>query len=310
MKPPRFDYVDPKTVGEAVGLLKQHESEAKLLAGGQSLMPLLNMRLARPGVLIDLGKVTALDYIREANAPSTGLRTGPSTGLRTGMLAIGAMTTKRTVEDSALIKSRQPLLHAATLLVGHAQIRNRGTVGGSMAQADPAAEYPAIAVALDAALQVAGPNGERTIKASDFFVSYLTTALDSTEMVTEVHFPLLGNSTGWSIAEVTRRHGDFAMTGVALTVTLESGGHCSGTRIVLFGVGATPVRATAAEQVVNGQKPTDKLFEQAAGKVNADITEPLSDVHASAEYRRHLAQVLTRRALAEAVARAGGKGAN
>ena len=297
MKPPRFDYVDPKTVGETVGLLKQHEGEAKLLAGGQSLMPLLNMRLARPGVLIDLRKVTGLNYIREANTAS-------------GKLAIGAMTTKRSVEDSALIKSRQPLLHAATLLVGHAQIRNRGTVGGSMAQADPAAEYPAIAVALDAELHAVGPSGERALKASDFFVSYLTTALDPTEMVTEVRFPVLGNSTGWSIAEVTRRHGDFAMTGVALTVTLDRGGHCSGTRIVLFGVGATPVRATAAEQVVNGQKPTDKVFEQAAGKVNDDITEPLTDVHASAEYRRHLAQVLTRRALAEAVARAGGKGVN
>jgi len=296
MKPPRFDYVDPKTVGEAVGLLKQHEGEAKLLAGGQSLMPLLNMRLARPAVLIDLGKVPGLDYIRQTNGSSPGT------------LAIGAMTTKRTVEDSALIKSRQPLLHAATLLVGHVQIRNRGTVGGSMAQADPAAEYPAVAVALDAELQATGPGTERTIKASDFFVSYLTTALEPAEMVTEVRFPALAANTGWSIAEVTRRHGDFAMAGVALVVTLDSNGHCSETRIVLFGVGATPLRATSAEQIMNGQKPADKLYEQAAGKVNDDITEPLSDVHASADYRRHLAQVLTRRALAEAVTRAGGKG--
>jgi carbon-monoxide dehydrogenase medium subunit len=297
MKPPRFEYAAPTTVAEAVSLLKQHESEAKLLAGGQSLMPLLNMRLARPGVLIDLGKVAGLSYIRETDAPSTGLRAV--------MLAIGAMTTKRTVEDSAVVKSRQPLLHAATLLIGHAQIRNRGTVGGSMAQADPAAEYPAAAVALDAELRAAGPNGERTIKAGDFFVSYLTTALDPAEILTEVRFPALAKNTGWSIAEVSRRHGDFAMTGVALTVALDAG-HCSGARIVLFGVGGTPVRARAAEQVVNGQKPSDKLFEQAAAKVNDDITEPLSDIHASAEYRRHLAQVLTRRALAEAVTRAAG----
>jgi len=293
MKPPRFEYAAPTTVAEAVSLLKQHEGEAKLLAGGQSLMPLLNMRLARPGVLIDLGKVAGLSYVRETDGASPGL-------------AIGAMTTKRTVEDSAVIKSRQPLLHAATLLIGHAQIRNRGTVGGSMAQADPAAEYPAVAVALDAELRAAGPSGQRIIKASDFFVSYLTTALEPAEILTEVRFPTLAKNTGWSITEVARRHGDFAMTGVALTVALD-GGRCSGARIVLFGVGGTPVRAGAAEQVVNGQKPSDKLFEQAAGKVNDDITEPLSDIHASAEYRRHLAQVLTRRALAEAVARAGGK---
>jgi CO/xanthine dehydrogenase FAD-binding subunit len=293
MKPPPFEYAAPTTVAEAVSLLKQHEGEAKLLAGGQSLMPLLNMRLARPGLLIDLGKVAGLSYIRETDGASPGL-------------AIGAMTTKRTVEDSAVVKSRQPLLHAATLLIGHAQIRNRGTVGGSMAQADPAAEYPATAVALDANLLAAGPNGERTIKAGDFFVSYLTTALEPAEILTEVRVPALAMNTGWSIAEVSRRHGDFAMTGVALTVGLD-GGRCSGARIVLFGVGGTPVRAGAAEQVVNGQKPGDKLFDQAAAKVNDDITEPLSDIHASAEYRRHLAQVLTRRALAEAVARAGGK---
>ncbi len=174
-----------------------------------------------------------------------------------------------------------------------------------MAQADPAAEYPAVAVALDAELRAVGPNGERTIKASDFFVSYLTTALDAAEMLTEVRVPALARNTGWSVAEVARRHGDFAMTGAAVTVTLDSG-KCAATRIVLFGVGPTPVRARAAEQVVNGQKPSDTLWENAAAKVNDDISEPLSDVHASAEYRRHLARVLTRRALAEAAARAVG----
>lgn len=290
MKPARFEYADPKSVAEAVSLLKQHEGEAKILAGGQSLMPLLNMRLARPGILVDLGKIGELSYIRESD----------------GWLALGAMTTKRKVEDSPVVMNRQPLLHAATLLIAHPQIRNRGTIGGSMAQADPAAEYPAVAVALDAELRAAGPNGERTIKAADFFVSYLTTALDSAEVLTEVRVPTQPKGTGWSVAEIARRHGDFAMTGVATTLALD-GGRCARTRIVLFGVGPTPVRATAAEQVVNGQKPSDKLFEQAAGTLNDNITEPLSDVHASAEYRRHLAQVVTRRALAEAVARAGGK---
>jgi carbon-monoxide dehydrogenase medium subunit len=252
-------------------------------------MPLLNMRLARPGLLVDLNKVAALDYIRE-----TG-----------GTLAIGAMTRKRTVEDSAVIKRRQPLLHAATLLIGHPQIRNRGTVGGSMAQADPAAEYPAVAVALDAELRVTGPNGTRTIKAADFFVSYLTTALEPTEVLAEVCVPALAERTGWSVLEIARRHGDFAMAGVVATVALDRAGHCTATRIVLFGVGPTAIRAPQAEQIVNGEKPSATLLEQAGHKAGEEIAEPLSDIHASAEYRRHLARVLTRRALAEAVARAG-----
>ncbi len=288
MKPPRFDYADPKTVGEAVSLLQAHPDEAKILAGGQSLMPLLNMRLARPAVLVDLHKVAELDYIRETE----------------GGLAIGAMTRKRAVEHSAPVKSRQPLLHAATLMIAHPQIRNRGTVGGSFAHADPASEYPAIAVALDAELRATGPDGDRTIQASDFFVTYLTTALEPSEVLTEVRFPALVDGSGWSTMEVARRHGDYAMAGVAVTVTLESSGHCSGARIVLFGVGATPLRARGAEQIVLGETPSQKIFEQAAKKVGEEVEEPLSDVHASAEYRRHLAQVLTRRALAEAVARA------
>jgi carbon-monoxide dehydrogenase medium subunit len=281
--------MDPKSVSEAVSLLEQHEGEAKVLAGGQSLIPLLNMRLARPSFLVDLSKLSELDYIREAD----------------GGLSIGAMTTKRTVEDSALVRSRGPLLHAATCLIGHAQIRNRGTVGGSLAHADPAAEYPAVAVALDAELRAAGPGGERTIHAGDFFVTYLTTALEPAEVLTEVRFPVLSGRSGWSIQEISRRRGDFAMAGVAALVRLESSGHCADARIVLFGVGATALRARGAEQRVIGERAGEKIFEQAARKVGEEVEEPLSDVHASAEYRRHLAQVLTKRALAEAVARAG-----
>jgi carbon-monoxide dehydrogenase medium subunit len=290
MKPPRFEYAAPTTVAEAVSLLQQHESEAKILAGGQSLMPLLNMRLTRPGLLIDLGKVAELRYLRETD----------------GGLAIGAMTTKRTVEDAAVVKSHYPLLHAATQLIGHAQIRNRGTVGGSLAHADPAAEYPALAVAVEAQLRAVGPNGERTIKAAEFYLSYLTTALEPTEILTEVRFPALAKDTGWSCVEVARRHGDFAMTGAVVTVQLGSDGRCAQSRIVLFGVGPTPLRAPAAEQVVIGQPPSEQLWAHAGDKVSEVIEEPLSDVHASAEYRRYLAQVLTRRALAEATARARG----
>jgi carbon-monoxide dehydrogenase medium subunit len=290
MKPAPFDYVVPSTVGEAVSLLAEREGEAKILAGGQSLMPLLTMRLARPEVLIDLIRLAELDYIRETK----------------GGLAIGATTTKRAVEDSALVKSRLPMLEAATRWIAHPQIRNRGTVGGSMAHADPAAEYPALAMALDAELSVVGPRGERSIKAADFFVTYLTTALEPAEVLTEVRFPVLSNGTGWSFTEVARRHGDFALAGAAVTAALEKSGHIASARIVLFGVGATPVRVLEAETIVAGETPSAALFEQAGAKVGEELEDPLSDVHASAEYRRHLAQVVTRRGLAEAVERAGG----
>jgi carbon-monoxide dehydrogenase medium subunit len=289
MKPSSFDYVAPSTVGEAVSILEQHEGEAKLLAGGQSLIPLLNMRLARPEVLVDLRRLAELDYIREAD----------------GGLAIGAMTSKGALERSSVVKDRQPLLHAATLLIGHPPIRNRGTIGGSMAQADPAAEYPAVAVALGTEFRAVGPKGERTVAAADFFVTYLTTALEPAEVLTEVRVPLLADGAGWSVAEVARRHGDFAMAGAAVALELDGSRHCSEARIVLFGVGPTPVRAREAEGGVNGEGPNEKLFEQAGQKASEEIEEPLSDIHASAEYRRHLARVLTRRGLAEAVARAG-----
>jgi len=214
------------------------------------------------------------------------------------------MTTKRSVELSALVESRQPLLRAATLLIGHPQIRNRGSVGGSMAQADPAAEYPAVAVALDAELRALGPAGERSIKAEDFFVTYLTTALEPNEVLIEVTFPVLGERTGWAFQEVARRHGDFAMAGTAVTVTLDAGGQCSDVRIVLFGVGPKAVRARGAEQIVLGERPGEEFYRRAGQKAGEEIDEPLSDIHASAEYRQHLAGALTRRALAEAAARA------
>jgi carbon-monoxide dehydrogenase medium subunit len=277
-------------VEEAVSLLREHGEDAKILAGGQSLMPLLNMRMARPEALIDLSRVTGLEYIRESD----------------GALAIGAMTSKRTVERSELVKSRQPLLHAATLLVAHPQIRNRGTVGGSMAQADPAAEYPAAALVLDAELRAVGPDGERTIEASEFFVSYLTTALEPAEVLTEVRFPMPGAGSGWAFQEVSRRHGDFAMAGSAVTLSVEGGDRCAKARVVLFGVGPVPIRARAAEQMMVGESLGEPLLEAAARKASEDLDQPLSDVHASAEFRRHLAEVLTRRALGEAMARARG----
>lgn len=288
MKPAPFEYLAPTTVGEAVSALEAYDGEAKLLAGGQSLMPMLNMRLARPGLLVDLGRVQDLDYVRESD----------------GRLAIGAMTTKRTLEDSPLVQSRQPLLHAATVAIGHPQIRNRGTVGGSMAQADPAAEYPAVAVALDATFRLMGPNGERTVEAADFFVTYLTTALEPGEVLTEVSVPTLDPGSGWSLMEITRRHGDFAIVGAAVTLKLDDAGCCVDPRIVLFGLGPTPVRPRGTEDLVQGERPAEDLYRGAASQLSQEVDEPLSDLHASAEYRRQLAAVMTRRALAEAVGRA------
>lgn len=291
MKPAPFEYADPGTVSEVISLLKQHEGEAKILAGGQSLMPLLNMRLARPGLIVDVNKLSDLDYIRQED----------------GWLVIGALTRHRTVERSELVKSHQPLLHQAALFIGHPQIRNRGTMGGSLAHADPAAEYPAVAVALGAELRAVGPGGGRTIPAEEFFLTYLTTALEPSEMLTQARFPMLPPNTGWGFQEVARRHGDFALAGAAVTLSLDEGGRCSAARIALFGVGPVPTRAEEAEQMLIGERLDERLFQQAGLKASEAITEPISDIHASAEFRQHLAGVLTRRALVQAAARASGR---
>ena len=290
MKPARFEYTAPETLAEAISLLQQRaDDDVKILAGGQSLMPLLNMRMARPELLIDLNRIDGLEYIREEDR----------------WLAIGAMTRKRDVEDSALAQRRQPALVAATRLVAHPQIRNRGTVGGSIAHADPAAEYPALAVLLGAELKAVGPDGERRIAAEDFFQGYLTTALEPAEVLTEVRVPVLEPGTGWSFLEVARRHGDFALGGAGVTARLDSAGSFDEVRIVLFGVGAATVRLLDIETWLRGQPPSDALFEEAGARASQGLESPLSDVHASADYRRNLARVLTVRALGEAVERAG-----
>lgn len=287
MKPAPLDYAAPETLAEAIALLADESREAMVIAGGQSLMPMLNMRLARPELLVDLRRVDGLEYIREDQ----------------GAVRIGAMTTKREVEHSQLVRDRLPLLHAGTVHVGHPQIRNRGTVGGSMAQADPAAEYPSVAVALGATMRVVGPGGERTIPAADFFVTYLTTALEEDEILVEVSFPVPAPGTGWAFTEISRRHGDFALAGAAITVRLDAGGSVADTAIVLFGVGPGPVRAHAAEDRIRGGRPGDDLFREAGSAVAAALTDPPADVHADSEYRRQLAATLTTRGLREAVHR-------
>ncbi len=288
MKPAPFDYFAASSADEAVGLLAKHGDDAMVLAGGQSLLPLLNLRLARPAVLVDVSKVGELDYIRESDRG----------------LEIGAVTSKRNVEHSALVRERHPLLHATTCLIAHPPIRSRGTVGGSLVQADPAAEYPALAVALDAELHVASSEGERTIAADDFFHGFLATDLAPGELLKSVLWPKLEPGSGWSCLEFARRPGDFALAGVVVTVSLDDGGRFAETRLVPFGVGARPVRLRDAEQTLLGEAPGDAVYERAAERAVASLEPPHSDVHASSEYRLHLMRVLLGRALTEASARA------
>lgn len=290
MKSAPFEYAAPSTIGDALQILAENDpDEVKLMAGGQSLMPLLNMRLARPELVLDLGCIADLDYIRETD----------------GGVAIGAMATKRAVEESDLIRQHHPLFWESTVAIGHPQIRNRGTVGGSMAQADPASEYPAAAIALDIEMVVQGASGERIIAAEDFFVTYLTTALEPGEILTEVRIPRLPAGTGWAFDEVARRHGDFAIVGAVATLALE-GGVIRDPRLVVFGAADRALRLRAAEDAVSGQPASDETFDGTAASIAQAVEDPLSDVHASEEYRRHLAVVLGGRVLRVAASRAGG----
>jgi len=282
VKPAAFEYHAPRTVDDALALLDAHGDDAKVLAGGQSLVPLMNMRLARPGVVVDINRVAALDYLT----------------LGGGALRIGALCRQRTVERSALAAEHCPLLRDAVRLVGHVQIRNRGTVVGSLAHADPAAEMTAALTLLGGEVTATGPGGERTIPADELFVSYLTTSLDPRELITEARFPVLPAGAGWSWTEIARRHGDFALVGVGVVLTVR-GGVIADARIALTGVGPTPVRAARAERALVGAAPGGARGGEAAEAVRAEI-EPDDDIHASAAYRRHVAGVLTRRALAEA----------
>ena len=284
MKPAPFEYVRPRSLDEALAALAEHADTAKVLAGGQSLVPLMNLRLSRPGVIVDLNPLADLAYIRAEN----------------GRLAIGALTRQRAIEKSALVRERAPLLAEATPLIGHMPIRTRGTIGGSLAHADPAAEYPAVAVALDATFTVARAGGERKISASDFFRTYLTTALEPNEILTRIELPASPPRSGVAFLELTRRHGDFAIAGAAVMVTLDPAGVISGARIALCGVGPTPLRARRAEGVLAGQRPSRAVLEETA-RVAATESDPPDDLHGSAEYRREMSGVFTRRALVRAL---------
>jgi carbon-monoxide dehydrogenase medium subunit len=287
MKPAPFIYLTPSTLEEAIALLVAHGETAKLLAGGQSLVPMMNFRLARPEQVIDLNRVQGLDSIME----------------RDGMLVVGAMTRQRSLERSALIRQHYPLLLEATELIGHTAIRNRGTVGGSLAHADPAAELPAVLLVHGGNVMVQGPQGARQVAAEDLFLTYFTTALAPDEILTEVRFPRWPQGTGWCFMEESRRHGDFAMVGVAVLLTLDTAHHCTRVAVALIGVGGVPYNVTEASAILVGQVPDETRIAEVAQAAAAGV-EPEGDLHASAEFRRHLSGVLTRRALQQAVARA------
>jgi CO/xanthine dehydrogenase FAD-binding subunit len=292
VKPPRFDYLAPRSLDEALAILAAHGDEAKVLAGGQSLVPLLNFRLVRPTYLVDLNEIGGFDRMQAEN----------------GRLTIGAMTRQRAVERSALVRERWPLLAEAMPQIGHVQIRNRGTVGGSLAHADPAAELPAIMAALDGEVVLQSARGQRVLKSDEFFVAYLTTAVQPDELLVETRLPAMPPRTGSAFMEVSRRHGDFALVGIAATLTLDDGGVCTASTIALTGVGPTPIVARDAVRTLVGVKPTPPAFEEVGRRVSHGVT-PDGDLHASSDYRKHLAGVLTRRALTLALARVTGKSA-
>jgi CO/xanthine dehydrogenase FAD-binding subunit len=287
LKPPLFDYHDPSAVEGALDLLSAHGDEAKVLAGGQSLVPLLNFRLASPEHLVDLRRIPALAYVRR----------------RDGVLRIGTMTRQSTLEASPLVAEHWPLLTDALGFVAHAQIRNRGTVGGSVAHADPAAELPVAFTVLDATFHLRSRAGSRSVGTRDFFITHLTTAIEPDELLVEIEVPPVPPGTGWAFTEYARRHGDFALGGAAALITLADG-VCRSARLGLLAAADTPVRAAAAERVLEGSAISKESTAEAARAAVSEIT-PTGDIHGSSDYRKQLIEGMVRRAIEQATERAG-----
>lgn len=289
MKPAPFDYFAPDTVEEALALLAEHGDEAKVLAGGQSLIPTMSFRLAQPAVLVDLRRLAELTRITPADD---------------GGVLVGAMVRQRQVERSEVVAERVPLVAETLPYIAHPQIRNQGTFGGSIAHADPAAELPAVAVALGTRMHIRGSSGEeRTVDATDFFVGLFETAVGATDLLTAVELPSLPPRTGWAFDEVARRHGDYALLGAAAVLGLDGGGRIDRAEIVFLSAGEKPVQATKAVEGLVGEVPSEELFRAAAETAASADIDPPADIHASKPYRRQLARVLTRRILARASAR-------
>lgn len=289
MKPAPFEYHVPDSIDEALLLLHEHADTAKLLAGGQSLVPAMNFRVVQPSMLIDLNRLEELDYVREDGE----------------CLRIGAMTRERTLEFDVQIEKRSPLLHEAAPHIAHPQIRNRGTIGGSIVNADPAAELPVLMLALNARMKACSVAGERWIPASDFFTGMFSTALEPDEMLIEIEVPSTAARTGWSFMEVAPRAGDYALMGVAATLTLDENGMCQSAKLVYLNAGDGPVDAKEAAQGLGGQILDDDVIAAAAIHASESEITPFGNIHASPEFQRHLANVLTKKTLKQAIERAG-----
>ena len=292
MKPAPFEYYVPYSIDQALDLLREHGETARLLAGGQSLVPAMNFRIVQPSVLIDLNRVGELGYIREKN----------------GTLHVGAMTRERELEFDPLISKAVPLLAEVIPHIAHPQIRNRGTFGGSLANADPAAELPVIALALGARLKVRNADRERWVEARDFFAGMFTTDLASDEMLVEIELPLLQSRTGWSFMEVAPRAGDYALMGVAALITLDETRRCQHARLVYLNAGDGPVDAREAATLLEGEILNSDVIEGAADLASRKEIQPFGNIHASPEFQRHLARVLTRKTLEQAIGRATEEG--
>jgi carbon-monoxide dehydrogenase medium subunit len=286
MKPAPFEYAAPDTVEEALALKAKHGEEAKWLAGGQSLIPTLNFRVSQPSWLIDVNNLNALTFIHRAG----------------DALHIGALTRQSRVERDELVAEHAPLVHETVAHIAHPQIRNRGTFGGSLAHADPAAETPVLLLALGGRVRAQSTRGERWIEAAEFMLGPFTTALEPDELLTEVALPLLPAGTGTAFIEYSRRHGDYAMAGAAAVLRCDPAGRLDHARLVFLNAGETPIRSLAAEAVLLGQTPSAELFASAARAADADL-QPFGTLHATPEYQRHLAGVVGRRVLERAWAR-------
>jgi CO/xanthine dehydrogenase FAD-binding subunit len=290
VKPAPFEYFQPSSLEEAVATMAAQAGDTKALAGGQSLVPAMNFRIAQPAVLVDLNGVSELDGIEAKD----------------GELRIGALTRQRTLERSAVVREWAPLLGDAMPFVAHVPIRTRGTLGGSLAHADPAAELPAVMLALDAVIEVRSQPGPRAIPAREFFTGLYATALAPDELITAVTIPR-ERALGWAVDEVARRHGDFALAGAAAVVRLDAADRIADARIALFGVHERAVLAETAMRTIAGQPPSAEAIEAVANAAASEDADPASDIHASSAYRRHLARVLVRRVLTRAIDRARGR---
>jgi len=289
MKPPRFHYCAPYMLDEALTLLDQNSEDTKVLAGGQSFVPLLNMRLASPTFIVDINHIAELHYIEQED----------------GYLAIGATVRQRQVERSALVQDKHPMLIEVIKHIGHMQIRNRGTVVGSVAHADSAAELPALLTCLNGEVLAQSIHGERVIKAEEFFTGYLSTALEPGEMLTEVRFPLLAPKAGWAFLEFARRSGDYALVGAAAVLTPAADDHCISAHIAYLGIAGAPIRGFAVEASIVGTTLDESALNAAAEASSILVNDDMGDVHATVEYRRVLTGELTKRLLKAAWERRG-----